>query len=199
MRHLLIVMTFVMFTYSVNAQLLNKYGDFGLCAGSKALVKNKNEFIADLLNYDLSLGVYYNFVNSDYFSFPIYIQYSRNHLHITPNQEKIVFNNLDIDVDFRIYAIQKLLTRVYFEGGISCRSNLGINVFYNSVGNMFDFKKILILPKLIIGFELYGKEQPFVYLNFEYYRTISGLLNSSKRPLNNYLGVRASFPLIMKK
>ena len=87
-------------------------------------------------------------------------------------------------------------SRIYVEGGVNNRVTLGENIFKNSLGTEYEFKRFSVIPKIAVGIELYGKQKPFVYLNVEYWNSLSGYLTSAETPLNKYFGLRASFPII---
>ena len=73
---------------------------------------------------------------------------------------------------------------------------MGENVFKNSLGTEYEFKRIAVIPKIAVGIELYGKQKPYVYFNVEYWNSLSGYLSSEESPLNKYFGIKASFPII---
>lgn len=187
---------FLFWSSTLFTQLLTKYDDFGVTAQSRVLVLNTSDKISKELNYNYSIGLYYNFVSSDLFSIPIYITYARDNYKFKDIGERTNQSYLDIELTYRRHIIFNIGSRVYLEAGTQNRFLLNSNRIVTSKNEELFFRNYHLIPKLGIGIEIYGEQKPFVYLNLEYWNSVQGFFENENTPLNKYLGLKASFPVI---
>jgi hypothetical protein len=193
---IILTIVFLSLTSTQFAQLLTKYDDFGVTGQSRVLMLNKSDKISKEMSYNYSFGLYYDFVNSDFYSIPIYATYARDNYNFKDIAERTNQSYFDFELAYRRHIIFNLGSRIYLEAGIQNRFLLNSNRIVTSNNEELFLRKYYLIPKLGIGIEIYGKQKPFVYLNLEYWNSVQGLFENENTPLNKYFGLKASFPII---
>jgi hypothetical protein len=117
----ILTFAFLFLTSTLFAQLLTKYDDFGVTSQSRFLVLNKATNISNELNYNYSIGMYYDFVNSDFFSIPIYTTYTRDNYKFKDIASRTNLNYFDLELAYRRHIIFNIGSRIYLEGGFQNR------------------------------------------------------------------------------
>jgi len=192
----LVTFVFLFWVSTPFAQLLTKNDAFGITSQSMVLVLNSSEKILKEPNYNISLGLYYDFINSDLFSIPIYATYSLDNYMLKDMNKRTSINYFDFELAYRKHLVYNINSRIYIEAGFQNRFILNSNKMITSNNNELFLTKYNLLPKFGIGFEIYGKERPFAYLNVEYWNSIRELFKNDHNSLNKYVGIKMSFPLI---
>ena len=136
--------------------------------------------------------MYYDFIKSDLYSFPVYFTYSSDNYIFENIDDRILRNYLELELATRKHLFLTLKSKVYLEGGIQSRFLLRNNNYIKINNEELDFRRFNLVPKVGIGVRIFHN----VYFNLEYWNSLLGLFENENKFLNKYIGMRLTLGVV---
>ncbi len=181
-----------------SAQGITDYDEWGISLGARHLVGNSNELISDIQgtnNY--SIGAFYNYVPSDYWTIPVYVYFTRDIIRLSEGNADFKANYLDVEFDYRRYIVFWSGGRLFLEGGLQNRFLLSNNEYISINGNSFSFNQYIPLAKFGFGMEIDAGHFAVFVLSLEYQSSFKSMFDERDMPNDQYIGFKLSVPFTL--
>src|ERR1035437_5705925 len=161
-KYLVLILLIFNFEKPICIAQSSDYSDYGISLQGRLLILNNDSKLLKTTNYSYSFGVYYDYVNSDFFSIPIYLTYTNDNFKFYDINKRVNLHNINLELSYRkyIYFGLDFISRIYIELGIQNDFTTNPKSIVTNNNEILVFSNYNISPELSIGFEL---GDPFVY------------------------------------